>query len=253
MSQNKPASLTQADKDILPIFVVRKGTAVAVSFEGSCFLIAPGLIVTCWHCVTAQPPPDHHYAVIIPHDADGPGFTVAPLLDISRDYNGHDIATARVQAEPTLSLRLGCHEYGLGTRVLSFGYPFTTREATPTGGYKFTISPRYVEGYVTRTMYFEPPGFPHAWCYELDIKTPAGLSGAPVIRFGSTEVIGLVQGCLDVATIEERVEVDPDTGHRSPEVQRIVSFGIAYHYEALSEVRGAATAGRPLGEIASRT
>jgi hypothetical protein len=85
--------------------------------------------------------------------------------------------------------------------------------------------------------------------YELDMPAPEGLSGAPVVLHGTKAVVGVVYGHNDVALVEEHATVDDETGARSPEVLRIVSFGLAHHTHTLHELRGKATGGRPLKEL----
>ena len=81
------------------------------------------------------------------------------------------------------------------------------------------------------------------------MPAPDGLSGAPLIVRGSDAIVGVVYGTIDVARTEEVSAVDPETGARTPQVQRIVSFGLAHHTWALGELRGPATGGRPLADV----
>jgi hypothetical protein len=75
--------------------------------------------------------------------------------------------------------------------------------------------------------------------WELSFAVPGGLSGAPLFLDGTLEVVGVVYGNNDVATIEESATVD-SSGVRSPEVQRIVSFGLAHHHSQLLPLTAAA-------------
>ena len=96
---------------------------------------------------------------------------------------------------------------------------------------------------------FDYPGLGEVPSYELSFAIPAGLSGAPLFRAGSLDIAGVVYGSNDVAKIEEVVQVDTATGKRTPEVQGIISFGLAQSLESLARIRGPATGGRMLREV----
>jgi hypothetical protein len=83
--------------------------------------------------------------------------------------------------------------------------------------------------------------------YELDMPAPEGLSGSPLLS-GDDMVIGVVYGNNEVATIDQFSSIDPTTGERQPEIQRVVSFALAYHTDALSNLTGKATHGVALKE-----
>jgi hypothetical protein len=75
------------------------------------------------------------------------------------------------------------------------------------------------------------------------------MSGAPIVRMGSTEVIGVLYGRNDAETIEEFGSKDPDTKERlTPEIVRMTYFAAAHFTNTLKHLRGKATDGRPLIE-----
>ena len=113
----------------------------------------------------------------------------------------------------------------------------------------FQLNGRFLEGYVMRSFYYEHLRFGRTPSYELDMPTPAGLSGAPLVRTGSQDVIGVIYGSNDVATIEQMAQINTDTGKREPEIHRIISFGLAHYTETLRKLSGAATKGLPLYEF----
>ena len=77
---------------------------------------------------------------------------------------------------------------------------------------------------------------------------PAGLSGAPLIKLRTHQVVGVVYGSNDVGSIDHFASVNPETGYVEPEVQRIVSFVLAHHTEVIWSLRGVATEHQPLIE-----
>src|SRR3954468_18774444 len=87
------AEAGRADRDILPLFYCREtgATPQLVRFAGTGFRFGDSLVVTCWHCV-AEHAPGHGYAAAFPREAGG--FTMVPLLDVTQDENGTDLATA---------------------------------------------------------------------------------------------------------------------------------------------------------------
>jgi hypothetical protein len=106
---------------------------------------------------------------------------------------------------------------------------------------------RYLQGYITQAMFHEHPCYGKTMAYELDMPTPAGLSGAPLLIRNTRQIIGVVYGTNDVGQIEHYSQVD-EAGNRVPELQRIVSFGLAHHTANLLTLAGPATNGKPLGE-----
>ncbi|MBA3528206.1 MAG: trypsin-like peptidase domain-containing protein [Rubrobacter sp.] len=244
----------RADRDILPIFVVTSPEAgqKLVSFQGTGFLIGKQVFVTCWHCVDTPLPDDRFYAVLV-KAGKGFNYRAAALIEPEQDRNGADLATARVNLAPELGLTLAERDAPDLVDVWSFGYPFTAlTETIPEVGRLPLIEARALKGYIMRNFYYHPPVGDLIHSYELDMPAPAGLSGGPVVRIhpirGAREVIGVVHGSNDVATIAELASVD-ERGERRPEVQRISSFALAHHTNTLRNLTGSATGGRSLAEF----
>jgi hypothetical protein len=102
---------------------------------------------------------------------------------------------------------------------------------------------------VTRPWIYPSKEYGEIDSYELYMPVPGGLSGAPLMVDASLLVGGVIYGSYDVAQIEELASVDPDTNERRPEIQRIVSFGLAHSLRSLGRLAGPATGGRPLAEL----
>ena len=238
--------------EILPIFLgvldSAGGPPKPIEHLGTGFLIAPRIFVTCAHCV---PLGLDENQVLITMFLDPTGrWVVLALTDVSHDPDGNDLATARIECDPTFRLVLSAVSLPAGEPVWSFGFPLLDVERLPTGDLAFTISPRYLRGHVTRPFYYRRYGPEReVMSYELNMPTPEGLSGAPVMLHDSKAVVGVVYGHNDVALVEQYATVDEETGARQSEVQRIVSFGLAHHTETLHDLRGLATGGRPLKEL----
>jgi len=218
-------------------------------FLGTSFLAAPGVLATCWHCVEGPVRAGAKIGVVGVQSAGAPFFV---LQDVAQDPSGADLATAAIPR--TLSpigptARLG-NPIMAPTDVCTWGYPLTRFERrSAQGPGTYHLEPRYLQGYVTRYFVYDHGRFGRARSYELDMPAPDGLSGAPLIVRGSDVILGVIYGTIDVARTEEVSAVDPDTGARTPQLDRIVSFGLAHHTLPLAELRGPATGGRPLADL----
>jgi hypothetical protein len=80
------------------------------------------------------------------------------------------------------------------------------------------------------------------------MPAPGGLSGAPLLKKPSHEVVGVIYGDHDVGTIDQLARIDPATGERTPEVQRVVTFALAHFTETIKNLQGVATDSLPLAE-----
>lgn len=235
--------------DILPIFFCEKRPAPEasplVAFAGTGFRLSRDVLITCWHCV-ARDEDGHGYAVALKRDE---GYRMHPLFDVAKDVNGTDLATAKIfeiDSDPLLGLTLAATPRPGGTDVWTWGYPLTEMILGADGEPVVRLNGRYLEGYVTRSFWYEHEGHGRIEAYECDMPAPRGLSGAPLVIRPGTEVIGVIHGVHDVGLMEELASVDPETGERIPELQRIVSFALAHYTTTLRDLAGPATDGQPL-------
>lgn len=233
-------------RDIVPLFAIDKvgGHGTLGDFLGTGFVVADGVLVTCWHVVSKACASGVSIVALISGNAD---TNVKALTDVAPNPAGHDMATARVDMASNLKWSLAAPDPGAGIDVCTYGYPLP-RQSRPVQG-DLGVDPRYLEGYVMRTFSGPMLNGVTSSSYELDMHAPAGLSGAPLIRRGSRELMGVVYGSRDSYTIEEWASVDLDTGRRTPEVQRLISFALATHLGHLCDLRGPATENRPLRAI----
>ncbi len=243
MSEEKKTWKRHLDVDILPVFVITKTTpAKIISYEGTGFLIAPNLFITCWHCVRKTLEENQTYAVNREQKAE-----LFPLFNIQQDNNNTDLATANVAMLQEAELVLGEKDVYEGTDVHSFGYPLMDFELNEETGERLpAIDFRLLKGYVTRNFWRDDPNFGRGYAYELDMPTPEGLSGSPLFKAGSREVLGVVFGYNDVALIEYLGQFDHETGKREPDIQKIYHFGLAHNTETLRNLTTDATRSLPL-------
>jgi hypothetical protein len=182
----------------------------------------------------------------------GRGVRHYPLLDVGRDEGGSDLGTARIFSEPNVALP-PCEltvapegfDAGTGTDVWTYGYPLTDTFLDPESDEdpRFRLNPRLLRGYITREFAYDHEVLGPTPSYELDMVTPEGLSGAPLFRRPGEIVIGVIYGRHEVELVDQFASVDPTTGEHKPEVQRIVSFGLACDMTSFRALRGPATGG----------
>jgi hypothetical protein len=101
------------------------------------------------------------------------------------------------------SLRMS--NFPRGTQVWVLGYPFEDVKRSDHGQMDITPHPRYLQGYVMRQFDFhwEHGGLdfgPDA-TLELDLPAPKGVSGSPLLRLDSREIIGMVFGEREAYTL----------------------------------------------------
>lgn len=206
----------------------------ANSVEGTGFVLADGLLVTCWHCVAAQPPERCFYGAA---KGIGGGKTwVSPIGGIERVGNA-DLAVGRINFGGELGLRISDKLPTLGAPVWTFGYPLTQQVTLPGGTRFFKSHPRLLKGHITRRFVHEHPELGNVPSWELSFAAPEGLSGAPLFLDGTLDVVGVIYGNNDAAVIDEFASYDPTTGKREPEIQRIVSFGLAHYLTTLEPIQ----------------
>ena len=182
--------------------------------------------MTCNHCVKKNPPNNSNYVIAI-RNKEGI-YENKKLTTIQSDVNGADLAIAKVDLVQKLRLVLSEKFTPWGTDVWTMGYPFTDSWQED-GVRKFKLNGRYLQGYITRDFYYDHPSEGRRASFELSIPVPGGLSGAPVVKLGTREVIGVIYGENDVGTIERFSHKDPQTGKDIPDLERLVSFGLACH------------------------
>lgn len=235
-------------RHIFPVVLVNRRSDQTVSVVrhlGTGFFVLPGVVLTCWHCVSAELMADQSYAIRV-KNPDGT-FSVAALEEIQRDQNGADLATARCGYADARPLMLASINLWLGEEVWTYGFPYPETQRRPDGSVNHIISGRVLRGYVTRHFYYQHPSLGKADAYELDMRAPEGTSGAALLRKDTLELAGVVFGVNDVETIESYAFVDPETGVREPELRRVVSFALAYDTETLARVTTPTTGGISLG------
>ena len=135
--------------------------------------------------------------------------------------------------------------------IWSYGYPLTDVTEQPELGRKrFRPNPRWMQSYILRDFDFAQPGFGDTPSYELNMPSLAGMSGAPIVKAGSREVIGVLYGRNDAEQMEEFGTRDPATKERlTPDIVRMTYFALAHYTDTLRNLRGAATQGQPLADF----
>ncbi len=256
MTESRTEGYYDIRRDVLPIVVVpREGYPIPKGYKGTGFLLGKGVFVTCHHCVADPVSEEETYAVALPIDyapelrnkTPDAQYFVSTLHDVEQDSTGLDLAIAQVGFD---SVGLHLAQEGIrtiGEDVRTYGYPLTEDLPHSGEGRALSFRGRYLKGYSTCNYLDDVPVYGPTLTEELDLPAPRGLSGAPVIRTDSLEVIGVVYGTKDYGTIEEFSRVDEATGERTPELQRITTFAVAHMFDSLYNLSGNATEGMHLG------
>ncbi|MGB9457294.1 MAG: serine protease [Bryobacteraceae bacterium] len=221
---------------VMPILVVHQED-VAKSFEGTGVVVAPGLFLTCWHCVRTPLSDGEYYAAVHMPNAERGPLRILDLLNITQDESGLDVALANIRHSPPEVLRFDDSPSVFGEDIWTWAYRDDGR--TPAG---VAVTPRLLKGYITRPFKHQTPfGITNA--FELDLPAPAGTSGAPIFRGRTNRLMGLIYGEVETYSITDFERVHTETGQREPEVRKIVSFAVAHRTETLMNARGRPTKG----------
>ena len=179
---------------ILPIlrYKVSSSSAYTTAEAGTAFTFGEGTVVTCWHCVERPISHDETYGVAVRRSGITAQYEFCSIDELGRDENGADLALGRIDWTPGRALTLATDSVQWGERVEIYGYPASTVVPDQTfDRYKsVTFSPMFLRGYVTQVV----PNMDGRPAMNLDMLSPRGLSGAPVLREGSREIVGVVVG-----------------------------------------------------------
>jgi Trypsin-like peptidase domain len=226
---------TLTEHHILPILRYRTDSAGShtIAEAGTAFTFGEGTVVTCWHCVARPAGPDEAYGVAVRRDDISAPYEFCSIDDLGRDENGADLALGRIDWTPGQALTLATESAAWGERVETYGYPFSIVVPDQTfSDYKsVTFSPVFLRGYVTQVV----PNLKARPAMHLDMLSPPGLSGAPIIREDGRDVLGVLVGDRNIQLGGESFR-----------------FGEALLLDALRSARSTATDHRPLAEHLER-
>jgi len=237
----------QIGNDILPIFITTKPDTVdPARFRGMGFLMAPNILITCWHCICDPLEKGQQYAAVV---KEGARYTTHPLLNTEQHPLGLDIALAQVDLAPEPGLTLGIRELSPGDSIFTYGYPLPGRPPTGDARPKSPLNVRFLRGYVTRSLYYSQAGFVRTPCYELDLPATYGLCGAPIIKSRTREVAGVIFGSLDAPQLNLSPEPGPSVKNKQAGTGQAISFGLAHYTDSLWGLRGMGTQDKPPREF----
>ena len=80
------------------------------------------------------------------------------------------------------------------------------------------------------------------------MKAPRGLSGAPLIRLGTADVVGVIYGDHGVESEDRYFTLPSEGGAPQPEKNQVVltSFALAHDLDTVRSLTGGATEGKTL-------
>jgi hypothetical protein len=206
------------EQHIFPIFTVDPAQAEGGSkptldaFLGTGFLLSGGIFLTAWHVVeqalilVALSVSCSRSTGRVSLNAD-----YAPIHAFATDEHQTDLAIGYVRRLGGPGLELTRVQAAPGEDVCTWGFPLMPppQRREHDGAKVFgDMAPRYLQGYITRTAAVERPDGTAPAVIEMDMPAPAGVSGAPLLRKGRGEVIGVIIG--------ESVTEQADGRGRSP-------------------------------------
>jgi len=204
---------------------------------GTGLLFGDHKFLTCWHCVSAKLAADEVYGIPYKQveSVDAVHSEMATIVDIERDLNGTDLALASIplRADPPIPLSRVALDWGDWAMSCGYPLPVSTKQEHSDDSLVMTHL-RVFRGYVT-SIYVDDLilGTP-SMVYELDMPSPGGVSGSPLLSSDAMELVGIVIG--------ERARSIPGT-------DEFLVLSLAYHLEVLKAARFPSLAGRELGEF----
>jgi hypothetical protein len=194
---------------------------------GSCFAFRhQNNILTAAHCVGSLAA--HEMAVVGPGNND---LIVRLVQDVHR-HPSADVALLRLESNnnDTSQPFLDCvGNFSLGEDFVAYGFPedvFGKTARKPV--------PRLFKGYFQRFMpYKSHMGFEYL-AGELNIGCPAGLSGGPLFRFGTTAMLmGLVTENHESTTVLHSEEVQTEGRETHILYRSVINYGICVMLDPL--------------------
>ena len=231
----------------------KNGDPEPIGAVGTGFTFGEGTVVTCWHCVRGPLGKGEFYAAVArTGGTDQQTYDQWFRLDeLEQDANGSDLALARIEATVSIGLHLAAGPAGWGDDVMACGYPLPLNtKDVETREPRINTNAMLFKGYVMRIRLSDFPGQPEGRVYELDMHAPPGMSGAPVLRAGSREVVGVVVD--ERGYVIETDELSDNDRTITIPLDRKLYFAYAHHLEVLSAAKGAATDGLPLAEFLAK-
>jgi hypothetical protein len=231
-------SMTQLAQEVAshvwPVYKVRAGgdgqNMEAVAYCGTGFIIEGGFFLTCWHCVSGALDAGEAFAAVYPAPNSPPGGAgVIPLRNLSQSEHGADLALAKVDSTPLVPrLTLASKEGTIGDDVYTVGYPLLPPPTQSIGESLVfeDVNPRFLRGYITQIGGIDLAGRGRIKSIEVDMLVPPGLSGAPLIRSGTLEILGVLNGNHGSYSIDTVASVEPSTGVITPEVRSLVTLDL---------------------------
>jgi hypothetical protein len=130
------------------------------------------MLITCAHVVDVSLLDGTFIGAL---QVDSKGWRTSALKNLTIDSRGIDLAIAQVaNVHTNLEVHIKADvEISMGQGVWTYGFPYTDpREREKPDRPRWTLNPRYLEGYVTRTFEYDQPGFGSTQSYELDMRVP---------------------------------------------------------------------------------
>lgn len=209
------------NESIFPLYLFGKENGVITDIKeylGTGFYIPSVGIITCNHCINLKPEQQdkNKYAIGIPFQ--NPETLVREKVICLSDpllFEEIDTAVYYGITLPNVSHPLSVPSEEcvmLGTHIWTVGFP---------GSDQLNLVQRTFQGYIQRHYKRNNDQY-----IEVNLHVPAGLSGSPIIEYGTNRVLGILQGAVDMGITEEFASID-ESGKKTPEILKIYTYGVA--------------------------
>ena len=243
-------SVAQIVANIFPIFTVNSGFPKRIiEFRGTGFFVAPrGIFLTAQHVLDRNLAKDESFHIMVEEPYQSEKFSFYRVLDFERDTRGFDLAIGRADFNNSSRFILCKGKLTLGEPLYTYGFPLTEGERRPDGLIEWKLNPRYFQGYLTRDLLYDHPGYKPTPSYELSFPAPVGLSGSPLLQLGTMSVAGVIYGNLESYTITDERQVDVHREQVVTETRKIIQFGLAHFHMTLLGIHSTLLDGKTLGD-----
>jgi len=191
--RNHQPVLSGPGLDVFPIYTIKpsRNEERQLEYSGTGFLIADGVLITCWHCIIDDLQPREFYAVMVEQDGEE---KIYPLTEIIRHPWKIDMAKAHVDLNCRFGFELAGEDVPFGTHVISHGY----MPGSQIFGLQNGAQPHHGDGWIeSMATYFDNPydeSVSPPPSYRISFKAYSGISGSPVLKAHSNQLVGMVWG-----------------------------------------------------------
>ncbi len=236
-------------RSIFPLYSMKKNGKVYDDGDllGTCFLARVSDFIVL---ITAKHVFDNYEKTtcdLLIYYNNGEGEPTPLLLEaIITNNNLSDFAfilplgkTFEIIIETFLPIQISYNRLRLGDRILSFGYPLSSKERNFENKIELFINPMFFEGYI-HSIWSNVPNLKFSTVYTLSFPSLPGLSGGPLLKIveGNLKVVGLMhENRMLNRVLIEKNEFEEDETKIIEKNYLAYEMGIASDYLPFEELK----------------